>query len=159
MWRLGGTFRFQIVARFVLILTHFVLASLHVSFCGLYDKDNIYVNLFIGNKTEIDVDSVPVHMSISGGYPFAGDVKITVKPEGSLPRNIKLRIPGWCDEYALKINGENRCTPAPHRDSQVWAASPYIPATCLHPPEWRPQKAPPSVSRSGGGNTLMLCCK
>lgn len=72
------------------------------------DKDNIYVNLFIGNKTEIDVDSVPVHMSISGGYPFAGDVKITVKPEGSLPRNIKLRIPGWCDEYALKINGENR---------------------------------------------------
>lgn len=72
------------------------------------DKDNIYVNLFIGNKTEIDVDSVPVHMSISGGYPFAGDVKITVKPEGSLPRNIKLRIPGGCDEYALKINSENR---------------------------------------------------
>lgn len=34
--RTDGTFRFVIVARFVLFFARFVLGALHVSFCGLY---------------------------------------------------------------------------------------------------------------------------
>lgn len=71
------------------------------------DQNNIYINLFIGNETTIDIDGVPTHMSISGAYPFDGTVNISIKPEKALHRDVKLRIPDWCKKYTVNVNGDN----------------------------------------------------
>lgn len=73
------------------------------------DEQNIYVNLFIGNETVVDIDGVAVNLSISGGYPFDGNISIIVRPEKSISKNVKLRIPGWCRTYKVDVNGNRIC--------------------------------------------------
>lgn len=56
-----------------------------------------------------------VHARVSGGvkvtieektdYPFDGKVTLIVSPEKEVKFLLKLRIPGWCDGAAIKING------------------------------------------------------
>ena len=70
------------------------------------DQTDIYINLFIGNETTINIDGVPTHMSICGSYPFEGVVNITIKPESVINRDIKLRIPDWCKRYTVNVNGK-----------------------------------------------------
>lgn len=86
------------------------LPSLGNYIYGLDDR-NIYVNLFIGNHTVVDIDGVATELSISGGYPFEGDVMIKVRPHSPVSRNLRLRIPEWCEKYNVKVNGKDsgRC--------------------------------------------------
>lgn len=71
------------------------------------DEQNIYINLFIGNETVVDIDGVATNLSISGAYPFDGNVSITIKPEKNISKNVKLRIPDWCKTYAVNVNGNS----------------------------------------------------
>lgn len=63
-----------------------------------YDKNKIYVEQYMQSKA--DVNGVTVKQKTN--YPFGGKIKLTVSKKALLA----LRIPGWCDEYALYRNGE-----------------------------------------------------
>jgi hypothetical protein len=39
-------------------------------------------------------------------YPWDGTVTIVVEPEVTDPFTVQLRIPGWCDEATVRLNGE-----------------------------------------------------
>jgi len=72
--RTDGTFRFVIVARFVLFFARFVLGALHVSFCGLYD-DGKYRFILSGSLLGVelkDIKSYPVgYIGIKEVFPLS----------------------------------------------------------------------------------------
>ncbi len=57
------------------------------------DRD-VYVNLYIGNKAELNVDGRKVAISQSGNYTWNGDVDITIDTNKAGEFALRLRIPG-----------------------------------------------------------------
>ena len=70
-------------------------------------SDNaIWVNLYMGNSADIKVGNKEVTLSQETKYPWEGAVSLKVGVKGSLKTQIRLRVPGWCDEYSVSVNGE-----------------------------------------------------
>jgi uncharacterized protein len=63
-------------------------------------RDNLYVNLFVGSTADIKMDGASVHVAQETRYPWDGAVKITVTPKGSGYFTIRVRIPGWARNEA-----------------------------------------------------------
>lgn len=66
------------------------------------DKDNIYVNLFIGSSAEVDMPFGKVVLEQETAYPQDGKLKIRVVevPENS-KFTLNIRIPGWARDEAV----------------------------------------------------------
>lgn len=60
-----------------------------------HTKDDLFINLYIGNEADINMDFGQVHISQNTGYPWSGKVKIKIEPESSSKFTVSLRIPGW----------------------------------------------------------------
>ncbi len=61
-----------------------------------YQKDTVYVNLFIGSETRIKVGKNNiVGLKQETRYPWSGTVSLTVEPEKEGQFSMKIRIPGW----------------------------------------------------------------
>lgn len=71
-------------------------------------SDALWVNLFIGNETTIDVNGQPVKLKMETGYPWNGMVKLTVESSAPLGKQLRVRIPAWCDSYTLALNGKRQ---------------------------------------------------
>lgn len=75
-------------------------------------SDNaIWVNLYIGNTTQINTDKAEVTLKQETEYPWNGTVKLTITSTTPLQKEIRLRIPGWCKQYTLSVNGEQTKAP------------------------------------------------
>ncbi len=101
------------VARFIPSVPQYVYAV---------KDNNLFVNLFMGNSAEIEVNGKPVAIKQTTDYPWSGDVNIDIeKSRGEFALNI--RIPGWVRGetvpsdlynyadgkrlgYSIKVNGE-----------------------------------------------------
>ena len=86
-------------------------------------KDNdVYVNLFMGNTSTLQVNGQPVTLKQETAYPYSGDVTLTVE-QATQPFTLKVRIPGWTrnevvpsdlytfadqkqSTWSVKVNGE-----------------------------------------------------
>ena len=83
---------------------------------------NVYVNLFMSNDAELDVEGKSVSIEQSTRYPWNGDVGILIKKNNAGLFTLKIRIPGWVRDqavpsdlyayndgkhlnYAVKVNG------------------------------------------------------
>lgn len=66
------------------------------------DGQTLYVNLYGQNilKTK------DLEIEQATNYPWDGKIKLTVKKAKNL-QTIKLHKPNWCDNYSVKVNGEN----------------------------------------------------
>ncbi len=59
-------------------------------------KDNdLYVNLFIGSNSRVELEDGPVEISLETGYPWDGMVRIKVDPMDNDDLTLRIRIPGW----------------------------------------------------------------
>lgn len=58
-------------------------------------NNNLYVNLFMSNTSEIEIDGKPVQLTQTTQYPWNGDISIDVKPKKKQEFNLKIRVPGW----------------------------------------------------------------
>jgi len=59
------------------------------------DHSTIFLNLYIQNATEIDLQGNKVEIVQTTEYPWEGRVKVMVNPDVSGTFSIALRIPGW----------------------------------------------------------------
>ncbi len=57
--------------------------------------NDIYVNLFAGNTTTLQIDGREVELEETTSYPWNGDIKITVKRNRAKGVNLMIRVPGW----------------------------------------------------------------
>ena len=82
-----------------------LLASLGHYIYGV--KDNtIYTHLYIGNNTEVEMDGIKVGLTQKTNYPWNGKVSIDINLDGSKDFGLGLRIPGWCSDAKVSVNGQ-----------------------------------------------------
>jgi DUF1680 family protein len=88
-------------------------------------KDNsVYVNLYMSNEANFEIEESKYKLRQETGYPWGGNVKITIESEIPEETKFLLRIPGWLrnevmpgdlysyvdDEslsYSVSVNGKN----------------------------------------------------
>ena len=58
------------------------------------DRD-VYVNLFLSNKSELDIEGRKVTLEQATQYPWDGDIALTVAQNKAGQFTLKIRIPGW----------------------------------------------------------------
>ncbi len=85
--------------------------------------NNLYVNLFAGNNSDIKIGKGMVSLSESTQYPWNGDIAITIKKNSAGSFAMLVRIPGWAQNkvvpsdlyhyadkvnlgYSIEVNGE-----------------------------------------------------
>ena len=66
----------------------------------------LWVNLYMGNTASIKVGGKDVTVTQETKYPWEGAVRLTLGLKGSVKTQVRLRIPGWCKEYAVSVNGK-----------------------------------------------------
>lgn len=74
------------IARFIPSLPGYVYA--------VKDRD-VYVNLFMSNTADLDVDGKQLTINQETNYPWNGDVAINVDKNKAGKFTMKIRIPGW----------------------------------------------------------------
>ncbi len=65
--------------------------------------NNVFVNLFLNNSTQLKVGGKKVVLEQKTEYPINGDITLMVK-EGNQPFNLKIRIPGWVRNQVVPSN-------------------------------------------------------
>ena len=60
-----------------------------------HTKDDLFINLYIGNKANINMNFGEIIISQSTNYPWDGNVKINIELETISKFTVSLRIPGW----------------------------------------------------------------
>ena len=76
------------VTRFIPSIADFIYA---------YNDDTVFVNQYMNSTAHFDGFDIEQETD----YPFDGDIRISVTAD----KRIALRIPAWCDEYAVYVNG------------------------------------------------------
>lgn len=102
------------ISRFIPSLPGYVYA--------VHGKD-VYVNLFMGNTSDLKVEGKNLKLTQSTEYPWNGDIRLDVTPKGKQEFTLKIRVPGWVQGevvpsnlytfsdsrqlgYSIKVNGE-----------------------------------------------------
>lgn len=69
-------------------------------------KNTLYTHLYMENNGCVKLDGNDVTISQKTNYPWDGKVKIEIDPSTETEFTVALRIPGWCADAVIKINGE-----------------------------------------------------
>lgn len=83
--------------------------------------NDVYVNLFIQSKADIETESNKINVEQTTGYPWDGKISIAVTPEKEQEFALRVRIPGWAQDapvptdlysftdkaqaYSISVNG------------------------------------------------------
>ncbi|RHJ84411.1 glycoside hydrolase family 127 protein [Parabacteroides sp. AM08-6] len=67
---------------------------------AVHDED-VYVNLFMSNTSELKVNGKGVKLVQNTEYPWNGDIRLDVTPKGKQEFTLKIRIPGWVQGMVL----------------------------------------------------------
>lgn len=68
--------------------------------------NTIWVNLFVGSETEIEINKNSVKVEQITNYPWYGKIEFKVDPKKAQKFDIKLRIPDWCKNFTAEVNGK-----------------------------------------------------
>ena len=81
------------------------LAQMPLHIVNIKD-DGFVVNFYEDSKVNLHLPlGFEIKIKMETRYPFAGDVKITVSPLEPAQFKAYLRLPGWCQERKLEVNG------------------------------------------------------
>lgn len=74
------------IARFIPSLPGYVYAV---------KDNNVYVNLYVSNNSELNVTGSKLKLSQTSGYPWNGNTQIVINSNLKKAFSLKLRLPGW----------------------------------------------------------------
>ena len=70
------------------------------------DERRVYVHLYHDNAVALCIDGASLRLRQTTSYPWHGDINITLSAAQPVDCQLALRIPDWCRDYSLKLNGE-----------------------------------------------------
>jgi DUF1680 family protein len=82
------------------------LASLG-NYVAATDGKDVWLNLYVQGSVRVELPGGGVTLGVTTEYPWDGKVKLDVKPAGETPFALRLRVPGWCGDAKLKVNGQD----------------------------------------------------
>lgn len=68
------------------------------------NKNDLYINLFMSNSSNIKLTSGNVNIVQQTDYPWKGRVDITVNPDKTGEFTLRIRIPGWAKQQPVPGN-------------------------------------------------------
>ena len=71
-------------------------------------EDSIYMNLFLGGDMEAVLDGKENRFHVETHYPWDGEVTVQVENAQDSEFLLALRIPGWCRDWSLQVNGQDQ---------------------------------------------------
>lgn len=89
-------------------------------------NDTLWVHLYGENRIDTETPSGRISLAQSSNYPWSGDIRFEIEAAPETPFTLNLRLPGWCDGSAVKVNG----TPIAYTHEPAT----YLPVTR----EWKP---------------------
>lgn len=69
-----------------------------------HSANELYVNLYISNEYELNMNGDEVKIYINSEYPFGDNVFIKIDTKKPVYFDLKLRIPKWCESFKVYIN-------------------------------------------------------
>lgn len=76
------------------------------SYIYTQNEQGVCVHLYIANQTEMLIEGNQVKLDITTEYPMKDHVAITISTEEPTEFAMSLRIPDWCRNPEVKINGQ-----------------------------------------------------
>lgn len=70
-------------------------------------ESTAYVHLYVQGEGKLEVGGQKVVIAQETRYPWEGQIEVTVQPEQAADFTLALRVPGWCREVTLRVNGES----------------------------------------------------
>ncbi len=67
-------------------------------------NNDLYVNLFMSNNSDIRVNGKMVSLKQTTSYPWSGDISLEVAPKKKQEFSLKIRIPGWVRGQVVPSN-------------------------------------------------------
>ena len=67
--------------------------------------DTVYSHVFVGSSARFSAAG-GVTVKCETGYPWNGDVRYSVEPEGTGEFRFAVHIPAWCGSWSIRVNGE-----------------------------------------------------
>jgi hypothetical protein len=91
------------------------------------DEEGLVVNLYEAAEAELTLRrGTNVAVRLASGYPFDGSARLELRPERGERFALRLRPPGWCTDWRVTVNGEDRSTATDARGyvlvDREWAA-------------------------------------
>lgn len=72
-----------------------------------HDDHEIIVEQYVANRAVFLLGGVEVTLREETAYPWDGNVAIHVGLTAPAAFDLKLRVPGWCHDHAVQVNGED----------------------------------------------------
>ena len=73
--------------------------------------EGLWVNQYIGNTATVKVKGNEMKVKMTTGMPVNGSVKLDLGLKKSLRAELRLRIPAWCKDYTITVNGQEVTVP------------------------------------------------
>lgn len=70
--------------------------------------DRLYVQLYHDNTLETEIAGQAIQVTQETNYPWDEKISLTVHSESSANFELALRIPNWCYDYQVTVNGESQ---------------------------------------------------
>lgn len=68
--------------------------------------DTLYVHTYVANDTQAQLAGGKVSLTMDTRYPWNGHIAVTMREGTSGRFALALRVPGWCAQHTLMVNGE-----------------------------------------------------
>ena len=132
------------------------IARLIASLGGYIYSENsadAYIHLYISGQGELEVAGTQLIISQESRYPWDGEIEIKVDPAKAAEFGLNLRLPGWCRQARLWVNGEEMEIPPLLRSGYAriyrrWQAGDVVKLDLAMPVER--VVAHPNVSQASG---------
>lgn len=69
------------------------------------DGDSLYVHLYMQSDTFASFSGTNVKIEQRTEYPRAPGIRFIITPDMPSPFTLRLRVPGWCDNATIEVNG------------------------------------------------------
>ena len=69
-------------------------------------EEELYVNLFVSNETEIEIGTEEVRVSMETKFPFDNQISMKVHNVPAAGMKLALRIPAYARNYQISFNGQ-----------------------------------------------------
>lgn len=71
----------------------------------------LWVNLYMAGSVQAEVDGQMIQLDVETDYPWFGEVRLKPQVTSATKMQLRLRVPEWCDNERVSINGA--AVPAP----------------------------------------------
>jgi len=71
-------------------------------------EDTIYTHLYAGGEIKAKMNGKDIRLEIQSGFPWDGNVKVTVRAEEPVSGTLAFRLPGWCENSRIEAGNVSR---------------------------------------------------